>query len=205
MGAFQNWADLVNDQSYLWTEIEPYFKKSCNFQPPNTSKRPSNATVTWNASSWDTDGAPLKIGFPNWSNAFSTYAKLALEELGLVEQVDLNSGVLNGFQYTTIAMDAHSQTRSSAETSFLRKAFQYTTNLSVYKSTLAKRIIFDEEKRATGVLVDTAGVQYILSANKEVILSAGAVSRLSHIIRACLMPNAPVSLPPVAHGFRNRA
>ena len=37
----------------------------------------------------------------------------------------------------------------------------------------AKKIPFDTNKKATGVLVDTEGNEYILSATKEVILTAG--------------------------------
>jgi choline dehydrogenase len=40
---------------------------------------------------------------------------------------------------------------------------------------LAKRIIFDANKTATGVVVETAGTPYTLNATREVILSAGAV------------------------------
>lgn len=46
--------------------------------------------------------------------------------------------------------------------------------MQVYKSTLAKQILFDSEKRATGVLVNTGGAQFSILAGKEVILSAGA-------------------------------
>jgi choline dehydrogenase len=35
-------------------------------------------------------------------------------------------------------------------------------------------VLFDENKKATGVLVETQGFQYTLSARKEVIVSAGA-------------------------------
>ena len=45
--------------------------------------------------------------------------------------------------------------------------------LVVYQSTMAKKILFDTNKKITGVLVDTEGREYILSATKEVILTAG--------------------------------
>lgn len=38
---------------------------------------------------------------------------------------------------------------------------------------MAKKILFDQKKTAMGVLLDTEGTQYMLSARKEVILSAG--------------------------------
>ena len=58
----------------------------------------------------------------------------------------------------------------------MRDALRQTTNLNFYKQTQAKNIILDGCKVATGVLVSTAGVDYTITAAKEVILSAGAVS-----------------------------
>ena len=39
---------------------------------------------------------------------------------------------------------------------------------------MAKKIIFDSNKTAKGVVVETAGTPYTLNATREVILSAGA-------------------------------
>ena len=47
-------------------------------------------------------------------------------------------------------------------------------NLVVYDQTLAKKVIFDGNKKAIAVAVDSDGLQYTLSANKEVIVSGGA-------------------------------
>jgi len=48
------------------------------------------------------------------------------------------------------------------------------SNLKVYNGTMARRVLFKEQNRASGVLVTTNGEDYVLSARKEVILSAGA-------------------------------
>ena len=177
------WADTVGDASYTFDELLPYFKKSIRFQPPNTDLRDPNSTVPFNTSAFSSDGNPLPISYPNSPNAFSSWAKLALAELGLEERTDFLSGSLLGYQYTTQTIDRDSQTRSSSETSFLRNALLATDNLVVYKSTLARKILFDPDKRATGVSVNTAGAQYTLTARKEVILSAGVVSCPSHWMR----------------------
>ena len=97
----------------------------------------------------------------------------ALAELGLKELSDFVSGKLYGYQYTFQTIDGTTQTRSSSETSYLRRAISKNSQIQVYKSTLVKQILFDSKKVATGVLVDTAGVKYCLLAIKEVILSAG--------------------------------
>lgn len=52
---------------------------------------------------------------------------------------------------------------------------QKQSNLNVYQQTLAKRIIFDNNKKATGVIVNSGGSNYQLNATKEVIVSAGTV------------------------------
>ena len=72
-------------------------------------------------------------------------------------------------------MDPDTQTRRSAETSFLRQALRNTTNLSIYKSVLAKKTIFDKDKRGTDILVETAGVWYILYTSREVSPSKPSV------------------------------
>ncbi len=46
---------------------------------------------------------------------------------------------------------------------------------------MAKRILFDKRKAATGVEVMTNGDSYVLSAKKEVILAAGVVSTVQDI------------------------
>jgi choline dehydrogenase-like flavoprotein len=46
--------------------------------------------------------------------------------------------------------------------------------LKVYTQTLAQKVIFNENKTATGVQVQSLGIDYTIHASKEVILSAGA-------------------------------
>ena len=106
-------------------------------------------------------------------NPVSSWLGLAFKELGLNELPSLLSGTLIGWSWLAVELDSVTQTRSSSE-AFLREALQETTNLVVYKSTLAKNILF-ENGSAIGVIVDSGGVTYNISANKEVILSAGVV------------------------------
>jgi choline dehydrogenase len=77
------------------------------------------------------------------------------------------------------ATNATTMTRDSSETSFLRRVLDYP-NFAVYPLTMAKKIIFGPDnndknrKKASGVVVDTQGDQYVLTATKVVIVSAGA-------------------------------
>ena len=86
----------------------------------------------------------------------------------------MNSGNLLGFSEFTLSIDPQAGTRSSSETSFLQDAIS-TSTLQVYQQTLAKKILFDKNKTATGVKVITAGIGYRLFIRKEVILTAGPI------------------------------
>ncbi|KAE9385062.1 alcohol oxidase [Gymnopus androsaceus JB14] len=46
--SLQLWADNVNDQSYNWDNILPYFQKSVHFTPPNTDFRAAKPTADFN-------------------------------------------------------------------------------------------------------------------------------------------------------------
>ena len=85
------------------------------------------------------------------------------------------SGYLLGQSYFLATINATTMTRDSSETSFLRRALAYP-NYLIYQTTMAKKIPFDTNKKSTGVLVNTEGREYILSATKEVILTTDVSS-----------------------------
>jgi len=176
-GAFQKWADDVGDQSYTFDNLLPFFKKSVHFNPPNAATTPSNVTLPYNATLFTETGGPLQVAFPGYFNAISSWLGNAFSDLGFARLPAFSDGRLFGWSYFTYTIDPTSQTRSSSETSFMREALRQTTNLIFYKQTQVKKIILDDCKTATGVLVNTAGVEYTISAAKEVILSAGSVSK----------------------------
>jgi choline dehydrogenase len=151
----------------------PFFQKSVHLDYPNNAVRVPNASIYPNPAAYGTTGL-VKVSFSNWANTFGSWVKLALSELGLKELPDFVSGNLRGYQYTSQTIDGKTQTRSSSETSYLRDAMAKNSQLQVYKSSLAKQILFDSNQRATGVLVSTAGVRYSLMAAKEVVVSTGA-------------------------------
>jgi len=70
-------------------------------------------------------------------------------------------------------IDPKYQTRSSSESSFLQHAIESCAPLTVYPMTQAMQILFDDNKHATGVKVQSAGRNYTLSAKHEVIISSG--------------------------------
>ncbi|KAK6007027.1 hypothetical protein QM012_006035 [Aureobasidium pullulans] len=175
VGFFNKWAQEVGDASYEWQSVLPYYQKSAHYTPANTKTRAANSsrgTVDETAVFGRNDG-PLQVTLPKYAASWSSYFPSAFSELGLPELNGTNSGILNGWTYMTMSEDPTYQTRSSSETSYLKLALE-RTSLSVYTHALVNRIIFDYTKTARGVSVDIGGMNFMLNATKEVILSAGA-------------------------------
>lgn len=173
----QKWADEVDDQSYTWDNFLPFYRKSCNYTPYNPALY--NSTILpQEPGVFDPAGGPLHVSFSNYADAFGTWAQKAFTGVGMRVINGLNAGVLNGSAYSTLTIDPRNGYRSSSESSFLQAALQNGTAPTIYKNSLARRILFNSTT-ATGVLVTTAGpygippLNYTLTARKEVIVSAG--------------------------------
>ncbi|KAH9875830.1 hypothetical protein IAQ61_003295 [Plenodomus lingam] len=172
-GTYKMWADMVGDESYTFDNFGPYFEKSLNFTEPKGS-RALNASAEVDIKTLGNGTGPLSITFSNYANAMSSWVQRGLADIGIHPQQGFTSGTLAGSSYVLENIDATLQTRESSETAYLQPALS-KTGLMVFQSTLAKRILFDSKKRATGVLLKSDGhVPYVLSARKEVIVSAGA-------------------------------
>ena len=120
---------------------------------------------------------------------FDTWAQKALEASGMPAINGFNGGQMLGSAYTTFTIDPTNAQRSSSESSFLQVALK-TSTLQVYKQTLAQQIHFNVGKTVTGVSVSTSGINYTLSAKKEVILSAGAFQSPQLLMVSGIGPSA---------------
>ncbi|KAI3331470.1 GMC oxidoreductase [Xylariaceae sp. AK1471] len=170
--SYQMWADLVGDDSYTFDKLLPYLEKSICFTPPDNQLRYANSTPLYDNSVMGDCSGPLSVTYSNYAYQFASWATEGLTSLGMSPIEGFASGSLLGQSYVMSTIDAKTMTRDSSETSFLRKALEYP-NYTVYPSTMAKKIVFGPDKKATGVEVDTQGGQYLLTATKEVIVSAG--------------------------------
>ncbi|EME81572.1 uncharacterized protein MYCFIDRAFT_138304 [Pseudocercospora fijiensis CIRAD86] len=172
IGSLQQWADAVGDSSYTFFSWLPDFKKSVSFTPPGPL-RAENASAEYNPAAFQA-GGPLRVSYANYASTFSSWIELALNAIGIGQALDFNSGSLMGAQYCSSTIQPDNQNRDSSQTSFLDAA-SGRSNLKVYSVTKAKKILFDSNKKATGVSVVSAGLApYTITAKKEVIVSAGA-------------------------------
>lgn len=171
--SFDLWATLVGDKSYSWRSFLPYLQKSVHFTQPPTGRRAANATAAVDLKTIGPNKGPVSLTFSNYALAISSYVQKGFAEIGIRPTNGFTSGTLNGSSYVLETIDESTQTRESSETAFLAPALG-RDNLIVFAHTMAKKVLFDGGKRATGVSVETGGKVYTLSARNEVVLSAGA-------------------------------
>ncbi|KAL8782689.1 MAG: hypothetical protein Q9213_005168 [Squamulea squamosa] len=173
-GCYQWWANLTSDKSYTFPNLLPYFRKSCRFTAPNYTKRQTpNATVKFDSSAFSAAGGPLQVSYSNWVDPALTWLQRAFASIGLPRSnTGFNSGSLLGrTAWIPSTINPLTGERSSSQASFLEQAISHT-NIIVYTQAQATKILFDSAV-ANGVAVTTNGVPYIISASKEVIVSAG--------------------------------
>lgn len=188
-GSYQQWANMVGDNSYTYDNWLPYFKKSLDFTPPDMSKRALNATPQYDSGSLGR-GGPLSITFPNYAQAISSWVQKGMQEVGIAVSNGITSGVLMGSSYVIATLQGN-QKRESSSTAFLTPAAG-RSNLKIYTNTMAKKIAFSG-KTANGVLVSTGGQQFTLSAKREVILAAGAFQSPQLLMVSGVGPAATLS------------
>ncbi|KAF2137127.1 GMC oxidoreductase [Aplosporella prunicola CBS 121167] len=169
--SYNQWASLVGDESYRWSSFLPYLQKSVSFHAPDPLKRAANATPQYDLRSIGQKGE-VSLTFSNYAQAISSWVQKGLAEMGIRPVAGFTSGRLLGSSYVLQTIQK-SQVRETSETAFLAPA-QQRGNLIVFTHSMAKKILFDSEKTATSVLVDTAGKTYTISARREIVLSAGA-------------------------------
>ncbi|RHZ73101.1 hypothetical protein CDV55_107620 [Aspergillus turcosus] len=172
--SMQLWADLVQDQSYTFDNTLPYYQKTVQFTPPDTTRRAANATAQYNPDAFAHEGQrPLHVSYPVYAVPFSSWMRLGVEDVGINETLDFNSGRLFGAQYASFTIRPSDETRSSSQAAFLSPLLPSSIYLKVYQGTMAKRILFNAQKQASGVQVSDLLRTFTLNAKREVIISAG--------------------------------
>ncbi|KAL2070258.1 hypothetical protein VTL71DRAFT_13284 [Oculimacula yallundae] len=168
-GSYDLWAEQVGDDGFAWRNMLPHFKKSINFTQPNLSKRAVNTTnLSYNLSAYDESAGPLFVTFPKYGQPLSSHAQEVFKDAGFPVAEDFSSGVLNGSQWGVYTIGSQTQTRSSSETSFLQEILRGARqNVKIYTNTQDMQVLFDGNKTATGVRVETSGMPYLLSAKKK--------------------------------------
>lgn len=170
-GAFKRWADVVGDQSYTYENVAKYYKKAMNFTPYDGETRFANSTPSYNPA-LVAEGGPLDISYPAYAYGWTSWVAVALEGIGIKNTDSFINGALNGSAWHISTVNHTTGFRASADRAYLRP-YLHRPNLAVFNGTLGERIIFDDDKVATGVEVTTGNTSYTLNATREVIVAGG--------------------------------
>jgi choline dehydrogenase len=131
---------------------------------------------------YNTSAAPGILGYTNYNPPSIDAFVESLPSIGIPISVDLNSGNNIGGKHELSTLDPTTQTRISSYTAFWHTAIERPNFKAITFATVDK-ILFDNqaegEPKAVGVeystFVDGEKQKHTAYANKEVILSAGAI------------------------------
>ncbi len=152
---FDDWAAAGNP-GWSYADLLPYFLRS--------EDNPEYADSPWHGT-----GGPMRVSFMPRPNRLNEAFKSAMADLQYPHCDDFNAPEPEGYGYRqgTIGRGR----RVSTASAYLRPAMK-RKNLTVLLGTPTRRIILSDG-RATGVEVESLTGRKALSANREVILSAG--------------------------------
>ena len=157
-GDFDDWRDAGNP-GWGWADVLPYFKKSEDH--------------CWGASEHHGAGGELHVSdFADQVHPLCERFLKAGEALGFGRTADFNGPTKEGFGLWQ--MTIRNGLRESTAKTFLRAAMR-RPNLTVITHAMVRRVVIDQH-RATGIECSIDGVLQVFRADKEVILSAGAVN-----------------------------
>lgn len=184
----------------VWTDCKcslenflPYFERAVNFTEPNTDIRRENVTSRYDPSVFAEEGGPVQVGYTNWVSSWATWLEKGLQAVGMSATEGFASGNLTGYHYSQSTIRSSDQTRStSTEYIYSARKSPAEEKLKVFTQTLAKKIVFNEDKKATGVEVSMLGAlpKYTIKAKKEVIVSAGSFKSPQLLMLSGIGPKA---------------
>jgi choline dehydrogenase-like flavoprotein len=153
---YDRWAELGND-GWSYGDVLPAFRKMENFEP--------------GADAFHGVGGPLNVAEPRYVNPLAQAFLRAASEAGFPANRDFNGAQQEGFGlYHVMQRDGQ---RCSNARAYLREA-ELRSNCTVHTGAQVTRVLFDG-RRAVGVRYLESGRFVDVFAEREVILTAGAV------------------------------
>ena len=121
------------------------------------------------------------MSFSNWVDFVIIWFQQVFAAISLpISKKGFNSGLLNGNSWISSTIDAIMGQHFISESFFLQQSLE-KLNIFVYTQAQAIKVHFNLTV-VTEVNVDIEGVNYVISARKEVILSAGVFHSLQLLI-----------------------
>ncbi|TFY77151.1 hypothetical protein EWM64_g6861, partial [Hericium alpestre] len=170
---YNRYADIAHDGRWSWDALQEFIARNEDFQKPTDGH---NITGQYNPSIHSTNGI-TGVGVSNWPHPTDERVIRTTSEFPdeFPMRLDVNGGQL-GFGWTQSAIK--NGERSSSAASYLAPQYVNRTNFDVLVHARVTRVKETHEKHFTTVefIVDGDNKTRSITANKEVILSAGAVA-----------------------------
>jgi choline dehydrogenase-like flavoprotein len=169
---YDSWANDMGCAGWSWKDLKPYFIKS-------------EGNTRLSGPDHGTDG-PLAVSDLRSPSPLSEAYVQGCMDIGMPRNNDFNSGKQAGagfYQTTT-----KNGRRCSAAVGYLRPALK-RKNLTMRTGVMVKQIVI-EKGRATGVDIVENGAVMRLTAEKEVILTAGAIGSPKMLMLSGIGPSA---------------
>ena len=174
---FEAWKALGND-GWDAAGLAPYFRKYSRFTPPSPETKELLKIDYINGVLHGQEG-PVPVTIPDVYGPFQASWVEALDKLGWCNTDDPIEGEKQGTFACGLTIDAENKTRGYAASAYYTPEVAQRSNLQVLTETFVEKIltkIVGGSVVATAVEVRTKdGAHHELLANKEVILSAGAI------------------------------
>lgn len=163
---YERWAEAANDRSWNYDGLKPYFTRSERLEDPELLNSPS-------AQNYGTLGNIALTREPKEINKgiVDAFAELGVKPL-LDQSGSHTLGTAEGLFDISLGDGTNGVSQNTA-VSYLSPA-KDRSNLFVFYHTTVTKILFDDNKNAVGVEVQTAdGKTFKVNALKEVVLAAG--------------------------------
>ncbi|XP_018015174.2 glucose dehydrogenase [FAD, quinone]-like [Hyalella azteca] len=170
---YDNWSALGNP-GWDHASLLPYFKKSEDFR----------GTITEHTDAYHGKGGPLTVDTTDDVREMKEIIRPVAAELGL-DIIDPNGP--NNIGFAPVHNAIRSGVRASASEAFLKPVMR-RPNLHILTGARVDKILFNKNKKATGVQYTFRGKTRIVNARKEVIISAGAVMTPKLLIHSGIGP-----------------
>ncbi|OJD19778.1 hypothetical protein AJ78_00277 [Emergomyces pasteurianus Ep9510] len=171
------WSELGNE-GWTWENLQPYYKKSYTLNIPD-DETCNHLGLNWVDPSVHGSSGPIQVSFPGqvqnplvkaWTEMFKS--------IGFETTADPYSGVSVGAFSSLAAVDPLSKTRSYSASAYGRTAME-RSGVHIVTDAFVNKVLLEGSKpniRATGVEVDVMSQLITIRANKEVIITAGALN-----------------------------
>lgn len=173
------WNNMGNS-GWTWKNLLPYYLKSESFQVPTPAQYDAGANYV---ASYNGKSGPLLVGwtYDMQNSSIHTSLNETYERLGINYLPDVNGGKMHGYSMFPRTVNRAEHLREDAARAYYYP-FTSRPNLSVMLNTAGNRIVWDATVSsgspavATGIEVTHSdGTTETVTANKEVILSAGSL------------------------------